>query len=457
MAYLANSISEHLYRTPEGYLICKDVPIGRTGKIQYLASELGLEGNDIITVYRSKEENASPQTIASFEGKPITEGHPDVDVDGTNYNYYQKGHVQNVRANDNFLIADLFITDESLINEILNGNKREVSCGYDTIYKQSGNTLFQTHIRGNHVAVVEEGRAGGLVKIRDKNTIINKLRRDSIMGKVEEILLNYKRKIKKVRSIDEMNELIDKTQDDLEEALGTTNSPADAGAGNPPADAGVGNSPADAGAGNSPANVGVGNSPADAGAGNPMAEVMAAIKSLNAKVDSLVTGKPQSDGTPEGDLDKAMAELGNKNPNQLDSGELLDDDIQTEDEDPINKDDKGVTSAAAENELEDVQSVDGKELEPNEIPMDETVAKDAALAMLKSARAAIANISNPAEKRKVVDSILKSVKGLKGKSTISDVMKVRNKAMDSKALDSAAIENAYMKQNPHMKAKLGIK
>ena len=439
MAYLANSISEHLYRTPEGYLICKDVPIGRTGKIQYLASELGLEGNDIITVYRSKEENASPQTIASFEGKPITEGHPDVDVDGTNYNYYQKGHVQNVRANDNFLIADLFITDESLINEILNGNKREVSCGYDTIYKQSGNTLFQTHIRGNHVAVVEEGRAGGLVKIRDKNTITNKLRRDSIMGKVEEILLNYKQKIKKVRSIDEMNELIDKTQDDLEEALGTTNPPADVGAGNPPAD------------------VGAGNPPADVGAGNPMAEVMAAIKSLNAKVDSLVTGKPQSDGTPEGDLDKAMAELGNQNPNQLDSGELLDDDIQTEDENPINEDDKGVTSAAAENELEDVQSVDGKELEPNEIPMDETVAKDAALAMLKSARAAIANISNPAEKRKVVDSILKSVKGLKGKSTISDVMKVRNKAKDSKALDSAAIENAYMKQNPHMKAKLGIK
>ncbi|MCI9311262.1 MAG: DUF2213 domain-containing protein, partial [Lawsonibacter sp.] len=31
-------------RTPEGYLICRDVPIARTGPQEYLAGELGLEG-----------------------------------------------------------------------------------------------------------------------------------------------------------------------------------------------------------------------------------------------------------------------------------------------------------------------------------------------------------------------------------------------------------------------------
>lgn len=433
MAYYANTISQHLYRTPEGYLICKDVPIGRIGKIKYLASELGLPGNDIVTVYRTAEENSSKATIASFEGKPITDGHPDVDVDNTNYNYYQKGHIQNVRANDKFLIADLFITDESLINEVLSGNKREVSCGYDTVYREKDNIIYQTNIRGNHLAIVEEGRAGSQIKIRDDNKIINNfLRRRQIMGKVEDILLNYKQKVKKVKTTDELNELIDNTQAELEDALGTEPTPP-----TPP-------------------------TPPTEGEGG-MAEIMAAIKSLNAKVDGLITGKPQSDGTPEGDIDKAIAELGNgggqEPPNGLDSGELLDDDvkIETEDENPINEDDKGVTSTKAPNELEDVSSIDGKELEPNEIEMDETVAKDAAVALLKSARAAIANISNPTEKRKVVDSILKSVKGLKNGSSISDVMRVKNKAKDSRTTDSAAIENAYLSQNPHMKAKLNLK
>lgn len=33
--YYGSRISDHLVRTPEGYLICKDVPIARTGIQQY--------------------------------------------------------------------------------------------------------------------------------------------------------------------------------------------------------------------------------------------------------------------------------------------------------------------------------------------------------------------------------------------------------------------------------------
>ena len=43
LAYYGTKISPHMDRTPEGYLICRDVPINRTGTQVYLAGELNLD------------------------------------------------------------------------------------------------------------------------------------------------------------------------------------------------------------------------------------------------------------------------------------------------------------------------------------------------------------------------------------------------------------------------------
>ena len=446
MVFYGSLISPHLLNTPEGYLICKDVPIGRIGKIKYLDSELGIGNEDkIITVYRTAEENNSKTTLASFEGKPVTDGHPDVDVDATNYNIYQKGHVQNVRGNGKYIIADLFITDETLKNDILNGSKREVSCGYDTIYKQdNAGNLYQTNIRGNHVAVVEEGRAGSVVSIRDSKNILIKRRMQ--MSKAGQILQEFKTAIKKVKTVDELNDLIDKTEDGLEEALleetpSTTppttppTTPSTTPPTTPPKDEGLGNAGGDNGVG-----------------GSELSSIMAAIKQLNAKVDSLVTGQPQSDGTPEGDLDKEINTL------------QMDEDIEGEetmDENPINEDDKGVTSAKAETGLEDVSSVDA-DMDKNDFTLneDKTVAKDTAVQMLKAVRVAIANITNPLEKRKMVDSVLASVKVLQkngNKNSVSNVMKGLNKAKDTRAkVSNENTQNMYNQMNPHMAKKYNL-
>ena len=40
LAYYGTKISEHMTDTPEGYLICWDVPIARTGEMTYRAAEL---------------------------------------------------------------------------------------------------------------------------------------------------------------------------------------------------------------------------------------------------------------------------------------------------------------------------------------------------------------------------------------------------------------------------------
>lgn len=55
--------------------------------------------------------------------------------------------------------------------------KREVSCGYDCFWELGNdNTIIQKQIRGNHIAIVKNGRAGHRVAVRDsKPEIKNKV------------------------------------------------------------------------------------------------------------------------------------------------------------------------------------------------------------------------------------------------------------------------------------------
>lgn len=169
LAYYGSQISPHLVDTPEGFLICKDVPIARTGPQDYLARELMLDGDPdrLVTVQRHPEDVFEEATLASFEGKPICDGHPPENVGPENYAAYTKGHVQNVRRDGDYIVADLYINDANLANEVRNNVKREVSCGYLCNYVPDGAGYRQERIRGNHVAVVPKGRAGAAVAIHD--------------------------------------------------------------------------------------------------------------------------------------------------------------------------------------------------------------------------------------------------------------------------------------------------
>lgn len=169
IAYYGSQISPHIVNTPEGFLICKDVPIARTGPQDYLARELMLDGDPdrLVTVQRHPEDVFEEATLASFEGKPICDGHPPENVGPENYAAYTKGHVQNVRRDGEYIVADLYINDANLANEVRNNVKREVSCGYLCNYVPDGTGYKQSRIRGNHVAVVPKGRAGATVAIHD--------------------------------------------------------------------------------------------------------------------------------------------------------------------------------------------------------------------------------------------------------------------------------------------------
>lgn len=137
LAYFGSRISQHMTRTPEGFLVCRDVPIACLGTQKYLPGEIGLTGDSLVNVHRTEDEVFSAAAMASFEGKPVTLEHPPVSVTPENSGAYTKGHAQNVRrgtgAEADLLMADLFITDADLIREIEDG-LREVSCGYGCSY-----------------------------------------------------------------------------------------------------------------------------------------------------------------------------------------------------------------------------------------------------------------------------------------------------------------------------------
>ena len=179
-------LSEHRCKTPEGYLICTDAILARTGKQTYRKNEIFKDSDDEteIEVDRTEDEVFSPQTLASFENKPVTVEHPDEDVNVHNYKEYAVGFVRDVHRGEAdgqpVILGNLVITDEQTIQEIENGEHTDLSCGYDCDIADEANPC-QRNIRGNHVALCECGRAG-IARIvdstHDANHLPAKVKRD---------------------------------------------------------------------------------------------------------------------------------------------------------------------------------------------------------------------------------------------------------------------------------------
>jgi Uncharacterized protein conserved in bacteria (DUF2213) len=185
--YTAESLGPNRERTPEGFLICYDVPAARIGEMVYgpgeVPMELGLGLDGRVRVTRSAAEVFDRRSMASLNGKPVTDDHPPVDVDPTNWQFYTKGTVVSPRRGegdkDDFLLVNLIIYDGELIKDIESG-KREVSCGYNPEYLQvlDPETMEpiqgrgeQVQIRYNHLALVKAGRCGPHCAIGDRKTV----------------------------------------------------------------------------------------------------------------------------------------------------------------------------------------------------------------------------------------------------------------------------------------------
>lgn len=197
--FTVERMSPRIEMTPEGFLVCRDVPISRVGTFDYSGIETGLPAgpDGIVKMQRSEEELFDPETIRSFEGKDVVIGHSTF-VDPKNWRRRSIGTVQNVRRGEgedaDKLLADLVIKDANGIELVKDGKLREVSCGYDAQPVSDGvGHGHQVAIVGNHVALVPKGRCGDSCKIRDAEmpnlkTVLRRIFKDGDEEKFNETL-----------------------------------------------------------------------------------------------------------------------------------------------------------------------------------------------------------------------------------------------------------------------------
>lgn len=150
----------------------------RVGVFEYRTPD-----GQVIRELRLPEEVFNSDSMASFELVPLTDDHPtenDGEVTADNAKRLSVGSVGAAKQDGRFLAATLMVTDSNTVAKMVAG-KQELSCGYfcdrdpaepGAKWKdpESGREVpydfIQRNIRGNHVAVVDRGRAGPDVRVQ---------------------------------------------------------------------------------------------------------------------------------------------------------------------------------------------------------------------------------------------------------------------------------------------------
>lgn len=210
--------------------------IARVGELEYTAQELGMRGDDIVKVYRDKSELFKDEVLDSFEGMPITVEHPDgMLVDSATWEDSAVGHIQNVRSEGDYIVCDAYIQSDSAIREIEETGNVELSCGYDADLEfDSNGKVWQNSIRGNHVAIVPNGRCGSSCKLGDTKEVVMKSKvkfgdsLKSVIGKLKGIKINDDAADEADKKTDEVATQIDEIVAALEEVQSTAEEASEA-------------------------------------------------------------------------------------------------------------------------------------------------------------------------------------------------------------------------------------
>lgn len=164
-----------------GWFGVKRNPLSKVGVFPYLGSSIGApadQADRIFQVHRPAEELSDPECLASFRTVPIIDDHEmlgSVDVGLTPVERKGVGGVtgDDVTFEGDTLYSNIKIFSEALARQI-NSGKKELSCGYRCQYDFTPGEwngvkydVVQRKMRGNHVAVVKQGRMGPDVAVLD--------------------------------------------------------------------------------------------------------------------------------------------------------------------------------------------------------------------------------------------------------------------------------------------------
>lgn len=146
-----------------------DAFLTRTGVFVYRNAD-GTERRE----YRPPEEVFHADALDSFAMVPVTDDHPSEMVTAANARTYAVGWTgETVRQDGNHVAASMVLFDGTTVSKA-DAGKREVSCGYTCELEETPGVTpdgehydaIQREIRGNHVALVDAGRAGPSARIR---------------------------------------------------------------------------------------------------------------------------------------------------------------------------------------------------------------------------------------------------------------------------------------------------
>lgn len=149
-----------------GFMHVTNVPIARVGVFPYMKADRSIEMEAKLPT-----ELLSDSTVNSANNRPVTNDHHGL-VTKDNATQLAKGFTaDNAHVDNNTLRVDMTIMDGKLIDAINNG-KQELSIGFQTNIDQTPGKYngvaydsVQKDIRINHVAVVNQGRAGHKVRL----------------------------------------------------------------------------------------------------------------------------------------------------------------------------------------------------------------------------------------------------------------------------------------------------
>lgn len=166
-------------RTADGYMAVR-ARAARTGIYQYAGSEVdprnehGLRDTATVNVLRDEKTVFDGASVRSFLMKPVTDDHPNEPVTAKNWKDHARGVIAGAMRDGDHLAFDLLLMDAGAIAAV-DAGKRELSNGYDAKLEFGDFTApdgtkcqaRQDAIFGNHVALVDRGRAGSTCRIGD--------------------------------------------------------------------------------------------------------------------------------------------------------------------------------------------------------------------------------------------------------------------------------------------------
>ena len=166
-----------------GWFEVKDNPLSLVGVFPYSGKSISpeCEPNKIYMVYRPAEELSSADCVDSFKLIPWIDNHVMLGSEDEGLTPSEQKGVQGVIGQDVYFEGDTLrgnikVFSQAMAELIANG-KKELSCGYRCKYEYAPGTLdgvkydyVQREIRGNHLALVENGRMGTEVAVLDHFT-----------------------------------------------------------------------------------------------------------------------------------------------------------------------------------------------------------------------------------------------------------------------------------------------